>query len=100
MATIVDRRTAPDARSIAPRRKTFTLAAVREGLIDHRVHILDISRSGARVHCTAALPLAGEIWLRCGDLAVPARVVWSEEGRHGLHFAHPISDAQVDAVGG
>lgn len=99
MATIADRKVAPDGRPIAPRRKTFTLAAIRVGLTDHRAHILDISRSGAKVHCTTALPSAGEIWLRHGDLAVPARVVWSDEGRHGLHFAHPISDAQVDAVG-
>lgn len=100
MATIADRRTAPDGRPIAPRRKTFSLASVRIGLTDHRAHILDVSRSGAKVHCTIELPRQSEIWLRCGDLAVPARVVWSEESRHGLHFSHPISDAQVAAVGG
>ena len=79
-----------------PRLKAFQPTEMRraDGVVA-KVHLLDLSGTGALVHA-AEPPATGEtvhLFLngafRAGDVA------WSEERRFGLHFRVPMTDAQV-----
>lgn len=81
-----------------PRRKIFYPTQMRIGLWNARVHLLDLSASGALVHCATPIAMGTLIRIECAGMARSARVVWSEGERFGVQFFAPLSDAQVDAA--
>ena len=81
-----------------PRRKLFQPAELDTADGARRVHLLDLSESGALV--SAALPPAadGFVSLICGPLRRSARVAWVKGTRFGIRFVLPLTAAQVDEV--
>lgn len=69
------------------RHKVFEVAALRVGAETLRVHILDRSGSGARLHCVTRLPLGQDVVLLSGDAAAAGRICWvGDDGRLGVTF--------------
>jgi hypothetical protein len=81
-----------------PRVKLFQLAGLRAGGEAHRAHVLDISLSGARVHCAANLRCGQAVTLMIEHLHVPATVLWEDDHRVGLRFHAPLIDHQLKRI--
>jgi hypothetical protein len=90
----------PDARAARgePRVKTFQLASLRADEAVCRAHVLDISRSGARVHCTADLRRGQQVTLMIEHLRIAATILWVAEQRAGLRFQTSLIDDQLRRI--
>ena len=91
---------APDARR-GPRFRVLLVARLLTTSGERRVKLRDISAEGAMVEGDR-LPAPGtDVMLRRGSLEQIATVVWSKDGRAGLEFDEPLTEAelwmQVDA---
>lgn len=62
-----------------------------------RVHLLNLSSGGALLYGEAPEP-GTQVNLRCGGLALAARVVWQIGRRFGVAFAVSVPQAQVEAT--
>jgi hypothetical protein len=83
----------------APRIKIFQPAGMAHGSgAPTRVHLLNISISGAQVHAPRAPAAGDEVWLDCGIPLGAARVQWTSGNRFGVKFADPIDAAQLEAI--
>lgn len=82
----------------AKRFKVFEPGLLRYGRTQHRIHLLDLSVSGALAHADDA-PVPGTMVLvESGELRAVARVVWAKGQRFGLAFGRPLSDDQIARV--
>ncbi len=90
----------PDPRTarVEPRVKTFQLASLRADGAVCRAHVLDISRSGARVHCVADLRHGQQVTLMIDHFRIPATILWTGEQRAGLRFQTPLIDDQLRRI--
>ncbi len=80
----------PDAAARAPRKNVMLAATISSGSACAPVRIRNLSEVGAMVD-GATLPGAGaSLLLSRLALSVPAKVVWSRDGRCGLRLARPI----------
>lgn len=89
---------ADDARERrrAPRVKLFQPVEMRGPRGASRVHLLNVSTSGALAYAQDA-PAAGEtVEIVCGSGTHAARVAWSDGRRFGLAFAVPVAQARID----
>lgn len=57
---------------------------------DHSLALVDLSRSGARVHTGAIAPPCGDAVLQWAGMEVFAAVIWTRGGFCGLSFFDPI----------
>lgn len=85
-------------RRVAPRRKLFLPTEMRVGGKAERVHLLDLSRSGAQVHHAAPPAIGAIIQIDCGGQLRSAHVVRRQGARFGVQFVIPLSEAQVEAA--
>lgn len=84
-------------RRVARRLKTFKPAELRQAGAATRIHILDVSASGARAH--GAAPVKGAfVTLDCGSLSRAAIVAWAKGSRFGLAFVQQLSDEELVAI--
>lgn len=65
-----------------------------------RVHLLNLSQTGALIHAEAPPPVGTTIQLRCGKTGWLARVVWSADKRLGVVHAPPLAPATIAALVG
>lgn len=70
---------------IARRYKVFEATLMRCPAGDVRVHLINISETGALVH-GAAPPPGAAISLKISGIDTPARVVWADGDRFGVAF--------------
>lgn len=79
-----------------PRLKAFQQTEMRrvDGAVV-KVHLLDLSVTGALVHCPEPPAKGDAVHLSLGGAFRVGEVAWSEERRFGLHFRVPLTDAQV-----
>lgn len=83
---------------IAPRFKVFLPLEMRTGAATQRVHLLDLSVSGALAHAVEA-PVAGAfVEMLCAEIPRRARVMWAKEHRFGIRFTPPLMQHHVDEV--
>ncbi len=82
----------------APRRKLFLPTMMRLDGEPVRVHLLDLSCSGAQVHRAAPPAVGTTIQIDCGGQLRSARVVRRQGDRFGVQFLIPLSEAQVEAA--
>jgi hypothetical protein len=80
----------------ARRLKIFQPAEMRVGLARTRVHLLDISATGALLHCVSPPTVGALVEIRCVDMTLIARVARHGGTRLGVHFVSPLSEAQRD----
>ena len=81
-----------------PRRKLFQPAELDMAGGRGRVHLLDLSETGAKLNAVRA-PLQGSfVSLSCGELRRSARVAWVNGRRVGITFLMPLTTREVEAV--
>ena len=83
---------------IAKRLKIFEPGMIRSGRMTARVHLLDLSHTGALVHGEAP-PLPGTIVrIECKGIDVPARIVWTRAQKFGIAFLKPLSKSELQQI--
>lgn len=87
-----------EERRQAPRLKLFQPAEMRSRGDESRVHLLNLSTSGALVYGEKVPALGEEVQLRCSLPLGPGRVAWVEGRRFGVAFRQTLSDAVVEQV--
>ena len=81
-----------------PRSKVFQPAQMTVGAVTRRVHLLDLSRSGALVHA-ADPPAVGTVVRLTVDTTLGlARVMWRRGDRFGVAFPTPLDQQFVNKV--
>ena len=80
------------------RRKLFQPGEICSSTGPQRVHLLDLSQTGALAYADAPPPAGSIVRLACPASLGAARVVWVKGKRFGLAFAASITAAQLDAI--
>ena len=80
------------------RSKVFQPAALKRGGAPVRVHILDVSVGGARLHCTTRVSRHEQVELVAEALSTRAHVVWARGDRVGLCFDRLLSDPELQQL--
>ncbi|SRR5258706_9049574 len=86
-----------DRRS-ATRLKIFQPAEMEQSAAQDRVHLLNLSTTGALIYGEAAPPIGATVTLTCGLPLGEARVAWAGGRCFGVAFATPLANEQVDAL--
>ena len=85
---------APDARR-APRFRVLLVARLLTTSGERNVKLRDISATGAMVEGDR-LPAPGtDILLRRGSLELIATIIWARDGKAGLEFDEPLTEAEL-----
>ena len=66
----------------------------------HRVQLVNISGTGARLGDVGPLPRDALVTLCHLHVRILARVAWSNDRRTGVHFTVPLSTADMNALRG
>ena len=75
-------------------------AEIREaGAGKQRVSVIDLSRSGFRMHCIFLIPSDRTVFLSMpGFQSMEARIAWHEDVYYGCQFKMPLHEAVYDHV--
>lgn len=84
--------------SRGPRHKVFLPAEMATAAGTTRIHLLNLSLTGALIHGEPAPRAGAVVQLRCGDVAWPARVVWAQHSRFGVLHVTPLAPGIVAAL--
>lgn len=85
-------------RRHAPRYKMFEPVALTLSGVEVRAHFLDLSFSGALVHCEAPPQAGSYVLVHALDLETSGRVKWANGKRFGLQFSQPLTQPMIDAL--
>lgn len=83
---------------VATRRKVFLPAEMKHAAGTSRVHLLNLSSTGALLHADAAPAKGVMVQLSCGKASWLAKVVWTSTKRFGVHHLTPLTPAAVEAL--
>lgn len=62
-----------------------------------RISVLDLSRSGFRMHCIFLIPQDRTVFLTMpGFAALEARIAWKDGDEYGCKFERPLHEAVFD----
>lgn len=81
-----------------PRDKIFQPATLVAGVQSARVHMLDVSRGGAKIHIARAPDVGAPVLLAWAGQRRTAQVAWSAGNRCGLRFNVPLNPCQIAAL--
>lgn len=82
----------------APRYKLFQPTEMSGADGARRVHLLNLSTSGALVHAAEAPAPGTSLTIRCGGNLLSAKVAWTLGRKFGVSFSTPLARAQVEQV--
>lgn len=86
----------------ARRRKIFYPTTMKQAGgqqgAEARIHLLDVSASGARGAGPVAPAIGSLQQVALGEGERTARVMWADRGRFGLSFTVPFTEAQIAAL--
>jgi len=85
-------------RRSVPRTEAPLIAVLSTSAGDHRVAIIDISRTGARLRAEHLPEVGKQLTFRADDIRVAGDVVWSAGSCCAVEFATPISAAEVNRL--
>src|SRR5687767_2953600 len=85
---------ARDARR-GPRFRVLLVAKLLTTSGERNVKLRDISANGAMVEGDRLPPPGTDIMLRRGALELIATIVWNKDGRAGLEFDEPLTEAEL-----
>lgn len=73
-------------------------AEIREsGAGKQRISVMDLSRSGFRMHCVFYIPSDRTVYLTMpGFASLEARIAWQEGDYYGCEFHQPLHEAVFD----
>lgn len=80
------------------RHKVFLPAEMTEGDSASRVHLLNLSMTGALLHADTTPSGGSVVQLAVGDTRWPARVVWVQDKRFGVVHVTPLTRMAVEAL--
>lgn len=86
------------AQRAHPRHKLFQPAEVRTAGGAARVHLLDISPGGARLHAADGLAPGTRVVLHFAGERQSATVAWANGAKCGVRFCFPLRDDQIAAA--
>ena len=90
----------PSGGTRVPRHKVFLPAEMIDVAGTTRVHLLNLSLTGALAH-GGPVPAPGAIvQMRCGDTHWLARIVWAQDKRFGVAHVVPLSTSTVGRLVG
>lgn len=86
------------SRRMAARHKMFEPVRLHRNAQVCRAHLLDLSRTGARLH--ADLPPEIDEWVEVElfGLLLRGRVIWEKARRFGLRFDHALPDPLLQGL--
>lgn len=87
-----------EERRQAPRAKLFQPAEMHGRGGDARVHVLNLSTSGALVYGERTPGEGEQVWLTCGVPLGMGRVAWVSGRRFGVQFLTPLPNIVVEQV--
>lgn len=75
-------------------------AEIREsGGGKQRISVIDLSRTGFRMHCIFLIPADRTVFLSLpGFQSMEARIAWHEDDYYGCQFSHSLHEAIYDHV--
>jgi hypothetical protein len=86
-------------RQRASRRlKIFLPATLRHGAEEARIHLLDISRTGALAHADNPPKARDRVRIQCDALYITGTVAWVAGKRFGVMFSAPLAEAMIRAI--
>ncbi len=81
------------------RHKLFEPATIALSGATRRAHLLNLSMTGALVHCGDPPQIGQWITIDCGALRVDAEMLWiDKEKRFGVRFREPVPQDIIDAL--
>ena len=85
-------------RRVYPRVPVAMPAFLQAGGERHAVQLLDLSPAGAKLACSASLPVGTAVVLDCGTLCRSAVVRWERDGHLGLCFDVELDQREASAL--
>ncbi|MBV9843317.1 MAG: PilZ domain-containing protein [Sphingomonadaceae bacterium] len=82
----------PQQARIARRYKVFEATRMTCGAAESRVHIINLSLTGALVHATHPPEPGAHVTIDLAEMGVAARVVWIVGERFGVAFDKPLDE--------
>lgn len=83
-----------------PRLKVFKLGQAQADGDPFRVHLLDVSERGARLHANQAPDRGIRITLTCASVSASGTVRWVDASRFGIRFDKPLVPAELATIVG
>ena len=81
------------------RAKTFAVASIKIDDVEHRAHVLNISRRGAMMHCAGSPTVGQWVAITCGSHIMSGVVRWRNlYGRFGVQFTIAISTQTLEDI--
>ena len=97
----VSSRAAPSpTETRGPRHKVFLPAEMRDAQGPARVHLLNLSATGALLHGDSAPAPGAVVQLTCAETNWLARVVWVQQKRFGVVHVAPFGPKAIAALVG
>lgn len=81
-----------------PRLKVFRIGRAQAGGTEFKVHLLDISAQGARLHAGQALGPGIRMTLTCSAVRTTGEVRWVDASRAGIRFDVPLIASELDTI--
>jgi len=78
--------------------KIFEPALMQAADGAHRIHLLDLSRSGAQLHSPAACAPQAQVRIDCGGWSHSAEVAWAKGARVGVRFLTALSERELAGI--
>lgn len=85
-------------RRHAPRHKMFEPVALTLRGAELRAHFLDLSSTGALVHCEVPPNAGSYVIIHALDLETSGRVKWAKGKRFGIQFSQPLTQAMMNVL--
>lgn len=86
------------SKRAAPRLKVFIVAALCQGESAQRVHVLNLSRTGALCHAPVPPETGQRTTLQLGERRLQGTVAWASGSRFGFRFDLGLADAGLAAI--
>jgi hypothetical protein len=84
-------------RRSAARESAPLIAVCTTVTASHQATLIDVSNSGARLHCNRVVPQQGEeLLVTVEGIRAFGRVIWSYKNLCGVAFDNPLDAEQVD----
>ena len=83
---------------VANRYKTFLPCSLEQDGALVRVHVLNLSVTGALIATPAAIPARQPISLQFQAVSLKATVVWSRTDRAGLRYSLPLPQSTLEEL--
>jgi hypothetical protein len=81
-----------------PRLKVFKLGRAQAGGVQFKVHLIDVSARGARLHADEAPDRGIRIELTCSSVCASGMVRWVDARRFGIRFDMPLMPSELETI--